>query len=329
MPYAGDIDEVRVSRVARSANWMKLQYENQKALQTLVGPPVQTGSTFAVAPTSVTMPEGATTTLTAQAGGAQKIYWIRKENGQETLIAVDRFTLDLAAGRVTGSQSYAIQLKAVYPTETKTIDIPVTITEDLPDPVFTLTAPSTWDGRQTITVTPNISNLAALQAKGVATFNYSWNVAGLAVTKQISPGTLTLTRSQGSGPLTVTLVMDNGGALVTSTKTLSVQEPASDAWVQRTPDANEKPVTGQFFARDDTGFGKIYYNGTQAGGHCGLSESLSAPRAAATSSTPRCARRRWWVVSISSARRSPQACSPTRWCLARPPAGSTRHCSPR
>ncbi|MEI6536940.1 MAG: DUF2341 domain-containing protein, partial [Verrucomicrobiaceae bacterium] len=36
--FTGDIDEVRVSRVARSVNWMKLQYENQKAQQTLVGP---------------------------------------------------------------------------------------------------------------------------------------------------------------------------------------------------------------------------------------------------------------------------------------------------
>jgi len=44
-----------------------------------------------------------------------------------------------------------------------------------------------------------------------------------------------------------------------------VQEPASDAWVQRTPAANEQPVNNQFFARDDTGFGKIYYNGTQSG----------------------------------------------------------------
>ena len=35
--------------------------------------------------------------------------------------------------------------------------------------------------------------------------------------------------------------------------------------MQRTPGATEKPVTGQFFARDDTGFGTIHYNGTQSG----------------------------------------------------------------
>ena len=46
------MDEVRVSKVARSANWINLEYQNQKPLQTLVGPLVQTGSTFSVAPTA-------------------------------------------------------------------------------------------------------------------------------------------------------------------------------------------------------------------------------------------------------------------------------------
>lgn len=48
-----------------------------------------------------------------------------------------------------------IQFKAIYPSPApnQTMDIPITITEDLPDPVFTLTGPSSWDGRQTITIT--------------------------------------------------------------------------------------------------------------------------------------------------------------------------------
>jgi len=46
---------------------------------------------------------------------------------------------------------------------------------------------------------------------------------------------LTLLRSQGSGPMTVTLVLNNGGALITNTTTITVQEPATDAWVVRTP----------------------------------------------------------------------------------------------
>ena len=46
--YAGDIDEVRISHVARSPDWIKLEYENQKDRQTLVGSLVQPGSAFTV-----------------------------------------------------------------------------------------------------------------------------------------------------------------------------------------------------------------------------------------------------------------------------------------
>ena len=263
--FVGDIDEVRISKVARSATWIKLAYENQKPLQTLVGTLVQAGSTFTASPPSVTFNEGTSTSFTGQAGGAQKVYWIRKQNGVDTVLAVDTFALSVAAGRVTGSQSFIIQFKGIYPGSVQTVDIPVTIAEDLPDPVFTLTGPTTWDGRQTISVTANISNLTTLQAKGVANFTYTWTVNGVAVAKQINAGTLTLTRAQGNGPMLVTLTMNNGGSNVSTTKTITVQQPATDAWVQRTPDANEKPVNNQFFARDDTGFGKIFYLGTQAG----------------------------------------------------------------
>ncbi len=42
--------------------------------------------------------------------------------------------------------------------------------------------------------------------------------------------------------------------------------PTANAWIPRPPGATEKPVTGQFFARNpDTGNGTIYYNGTQTG----------------------------------------------------------------
>ena len=160
--FAGDLDEARISSVARSADWVKMEYENQKPLQTLVGNLVPPGSAFTVAPTSVVMQEGATTNFTGQAGGAQKVYWVIKQNGQETIVAVDQLSYTLAAGRVAGDQSLVLQFKAVNRTGVQTNDIPVTIKEVLPDPVYTLTAPATWDGRQTVNITPNISNWSAL-----------------------------------------------------------------------------------------------------------------------------------------------------------------------
>ena len=265
--YVGDIDEIRISNVVRSADWVKLEYENQKPLQTLVGSIVRTGSKFSVSPTSVKMKETATTTLTAEAGGARKVYWIYKKGDKETLLATDQLTLNYTAPRISGNDSAIIQFKAVFATGTKTIDVPLAVFDAAPDPVFTLVPSTTsWDGRQTMTVTSNISNLAAMQSAGYGTLNYKWSVNGVAVTKQTSDGKLTLTRSQGSGPMTVSLAIDNGGTPVSNNVTIKVQGPASDPWVERTPEATEKPVNGQFFARNpSTGLGTIFYNGTQDG----------------------------------------------------------------
>ena len=53
-------------------------------------------------------------TFSAEAGGAQKIYWILKSEGRETVVAVDRFHFTFDAGRVTGDKSAVLQFKAVY-----------------------------------------------------------------------------------------------------------------------------------------------------------------------------------------------------------------------
>ena len=148
---------------------------------------------------------------------------------------------------------------------TKNYTVTVVIAPPLPE--FALTAPATWNGRPSATVQSTITNQALLDANGGGSLNYVWSVNGLAVsTEQTSPDALTLVHSQGSGALTVTLAVDNGGFAVTESVTVNVQEPASDPWVERTPGASEKPVTGQFFARNpDTGIGTIHYNGTQGG----------------------------------------------------------------
>ncbi len=154
-----------------------------------------------------------------------------------------------------------------FATSGTTTDYTVTVTNrPIADPEFTLTAPATWDGRQTLTLQPVITNQALLQATGGTNLNYRWSVSGVAVIKTSTAGTLTLIRSQGNGPLTVTLTIDNGGFPSSHSVTVNVQQPATDAWVQRSPDPNEKPAYKQFYARDpNTNNGTLYYNGTGAG----------------------------------------------------------------
>jgi hypothetical protein len=260
--FVGDIDVVRISKVARSAEWVKLEYENQKPLQTLVGPIVQPGQGFSVSAAQLTVPEGKSATVSVEAGGAQKVYWVLKSTGRETVVAVDRFHFTFDAGRVTGDESVTLQFKAVYPNEVKTRDIPITIEEAIPDPMFTLQAPAAWDGRERIEVVPQISNMAETRAAGAGELHYVWALADIAVTSQTPLGKLILTRAQNSGKLTVTATVDNGGKPVTHTAEIVVTEPPSDPWVARTPGKDEKPAENQFYARDDKGEGTLYYNGT-------------------------------------------------------------------
>ncbi len=260
--FTGDIDEVRVSKVARSEDWIKLEYENQKAGQTLLGALMQPGAQFSVAPASIKVDEGKKVTVTAKAGGALKLYWVIKKDGRETIAAVDQFAYELDAGRVVGDVSYVLQLKAVFPGGVKVKDIPVTVKEEMPEPVVTLKAPAQWNGRDTIEIVPQVANLKAMTAKGAGGLHYTWSVAGGAVIKKIEPDKLILIRSQYTGPLTVTAAIHNGGTATLATTAIQVTEPKSDPWVQRTPGKDEQPADNQFYARDDKNEGTLVYSGT-------------------------------------------------------------------
>ncbi len=259
--FVGDLDEVRISRVARSPDWVRLQYENQKPLQTLVGPVVRPGDEFSVSPAVATVLEGKSADFIAAAGGAQKVYWILKHGGHETVVAVDRFHFPFNAGRVTGDTSVTLTFKAIYANGIRTRDVPITIQEDIPEPVFTLKAPATWDGRRAIEVKPQIANWCVMQAKGAGKLNYAWTVSDLAVIQETPPGKLLLKRAQNSGNMTVTLTMDNGGQSAVQTTRIKVHEPKRDAWVVPKPAKEERPQDNQFYPRDDKDQGTLWCTG--------------------------------------------------------------------
>ncbi|QOV92467.1 DUF2341 domain-containing protein [Humisphaera borealis] len=259
--FVGDMDEVRISKVTRSADWVKLCYENQKPLQTLVGPVVRPGSSFGVTPAKIEVKEGSTATLTADAAGALKIYWSLKRDGTETPLAVDRFSLMFAPGRVTGDQNATIVCKAVFPSEVKNKEIDVLIKEAIPEPQFTLEAPATWDGREPIEIKANISNRDTLTATRSGPLTYRWAIAGIAATSSEIPGGLLLSRAHNSGKLSITATISNGGPAITQTIEIAVTEPVQDPWVYRTATKDEKPIDNQFYARDDRNEGTLFCNG--------------------------------------------------------------------
>lgn len=259
--FVGDLDEVRISKVTRSADWVRLEYENQKPMQTLVGSLVQAGNAFTVAPSQIVVAEGRSVTVSAQAGGAQKVYWILQRDGTETVVAVDRFRFTFEAGRVVGNQSARLQFKAVFAHGVKAQNVAIAIQEAIPEPAFTLEAPAHWNGRETIEVVARVSNLAAMQARGAGQLTHHWNVSGLATIQETTANKLILKRAQNSGTLRVTLALSNGGLAATQSTTIDVSEPKHDAWVQRMPAVEEMPEDNQFIARDGANEGTIYCRG--------------------------------------------------------------------
>ena len=266
--FEGDVDEVRISRVVRSPEWIRLEYENQKPLQTLVGPLVAEGSGLGLTPGVVTVAEGGTTELRVEAGGARKIYWSVERGGVETPVAVDRFRYRFEAGRVTGEEKATVVCRVVKADGVATFKSAVTVSEAVPEPMLAtrgLVVPETWDGRAEVVIEPEIVNREAMVKAGAGDVKVKWEVTPIAVVKEERDGKLVLKRAQGSGALTVKAVMSNGGKPVTANGTIAVTEPASDPWVERVPEADEKPRKGQFYAREASGEGILHYRGVEAG----------------------------------------------------------------
>jgi hypothetical protein len=192
-----------------------------------------------------------------------------KRDGRESIVAVDRLNVAFEAGRVTGPGSASLLLKAVYPDAVRTKEVALAISDDIPEPSFTLEGPATWDGRKTIELIPRVTNLEAMQSAGAGTLNYAWNIDGLAAIRQVEPGKLILKRAMNSGTLSVTAVIDNGGGKVMRTVKIDVKEPSpsAEAWQSRPIASTDHPEDNQFIAREGRGdqrTGTLVYAGTLA-----------------------------------------------------------------
>ena len=260
-PFNGALDEVRFESAARSAAWMKLCFENQKPLQTLVGPLVQEGSEFSVSESAMTMKEGTSVTLSAKAGSARKTFWVLKDGNSQRILAVDRFTYTFEAGRVAADKTVILQFKAVFASETKTKSVAITIQEAIPDPVYTIKVPRKWNGRDELVLVPTLLNRAAMKTAGADKLTPSWTVSGMATISKTEGDKLILKRAQNSGLLTVALALDNGGDAVSQTVTIPVKEPKRDDWIERTAGPTEKPMNNQFYARGTNSQATLHYNG--------------------------------------------------------------------
>ncbi len=259
--FIGELDEVRVSQVTRSADWIKLQFENQNPLQSVVGPLIRAEGEFSVPIKSATVNEGESIKLGIQADGAQKLVWYLRDDKGERIVAVDRYHYDFVSSRVKEDTTAILTVKAIYPNRVETGLIHIAIKKSIPDPQFTVTTPKSWNGRTPIEIIPRITNLAALQKAGAGDVQIEWQVDPISVVKEILPGKLRLIGAQKSGSVEIKVIMSNGGAKVLQSLSFPVKLPASEPWLVRKLEPNEKPEEGQFYPRDDKNQGTLHYNG--------------------------------------------------------------------
>lgn len=286
--FDGVIDEVRVSNRVRSPDWIRLEYENQKPLQTVVGPIVQPGRDFTVTldattktskgqatsskgqatvakgQATVALEEGQALGLMAQAGGAQRVWWTRQDGaGAPVVVAVNQFRYRLEAGRVSGDSTVNLTFHAAYPEGIRRQEIPVTILETIPDPEFSLKVPRRWDGRRPLRLKADLKATEKdLIVGGASKLKVSWSVEPLATVREIQGHDLILKRALHEGPLNVTATIDNGGTPIRKSVTLTVQPPSHDRWVPRSPESTELPQDNQFYARNDRNEGTLVATGS-------------------------------------------------------------------
>ena len=255
--YVGDIDEVRVSNVARSAAWARLSHANQRPAQTLHGllAPAGTGEPT-LTPAVADVAEGGRLPLGLHAPGAQRVTWLLVRDGRETMLATNQLRYAFVAGRTQGDAA-PVKVVARVVTAGRTFDATATVTvrEAIPEPQVRLQAPSRWDGVSPLELAVVTENAAALAQAGAGQVNVRWQADTFAVTQEARGPTLRLLRAQRDGELVVSATVDNGGAPVTARATIQVTRPERTPRVERATAPDERPADHQFYGLGAEGLG--------------------------------------------------------------------------
>ncbi|MEO6096193.1 MAG: DUF2341 domain-containing protein [Fibrobacteria bacterium] len=211
--FQGRMDEPELSKTARSPDWIKLAYQNQRAMQTLVTAVRSvTCPVRFVPPRDTALAEGSLLSLDAAIECASYINWSIVSGPGPGILDPESRSLMLRLPRVAGNTSIVYRLTAGFPDSTRIRDVRVTIREAIPDPVFTLPVllPA-WSGREAVPYRPVISNLAAILASRDSILHWNWTFTGLEVdTGWLADGVI-LERASTEGILQVRLCLDNGG----------------------------------------------------------------------------------------------------------------------
>jgi len=227
--FKGLLDEPVLSKVARSADWIRLAYANQGAIQTLISfskpvPPVSCAATFSV-PKDTTLSEGSTVVLNGSADCATGYNWSIIAGPAPRILDPEFKALQVFLPRIPQDTSITYRFSASYKDSSHYQDVTVSIRADIPDPVFTLPSGMDWNGIDSVKIKPLIANLAAIQASRQPDLHYSWAASEMDADTAWRDGALMLMRSHAEGAFTVNLCMDNNGPSVCKSMSVVVKTP--------------------------------------------------------------------------------------------------------
>lgn len=232
--FQGKMDEVRISKVAHGAAWLKLMYENQRPDQSLIRlgrssspPPPACQASFAP-PADTLVDEGAGLTLAARADCARTFSWTAVSGPAPRILDPDVKVLQFAVPRVAGDTAMVLRFTAGFGDSSLEKEVRVRVREAIPEPVFTLPATLPWNGRDSLLVPVAVTNLSQIKASRDSTLTWGWSLAGWSADTVWQGGGLLLRNpAPGEGAGTVTLCLHNGGPPICKSAEVTVSNPTS------------------------------------------------------------------------------------------------------
>jgi hypothetical protein len=208
--YRGILDEPEVSAVARSADWIKLAYANQKPAQTLLSFAAPCAPVFG-APGDTSVAEGTELTLAGAADCADQFEWSVTEGPAVRLLDAEVEVLVINVPRVIADTALVLRFAAHYGDSVESRSVRIAIKNTIPDPKFSLPKDILWSGRDSLLLRPQWANLAQVEDSGMPDLHVNWSLTGLAVDTVWSPDGLWLLPSPDHGVVEAELCIDNGG----------------------------------------------------------------------------------------------------------------------
>lgn len=224
--YQGMLDEPEVSGSARSPDWIKLAYANQRSAQTLLSflPPVFCEIRFGV-PGDTTVPEGSVLQLSGTADCGDQFEWSWVDGIPLRILDPEVKSLSLALPRVAADTAVVLRFSAHFRDSVRSREVRIAIRNVAPDPQMTLPAELTWNGRDSLLIKPVIANLAALLASPFPLLNFDWKVSGPEVDTVWKAEGLSLSAPQAKDDLTISLCLDNGGTPICASTIVHISDP--------------------------------------------------------------------------------------------------------